>query len=118
MCKCNQAFHKSPFSFGPLPALLALVLWACPTSGFSPFASIKRVVVTSSFASVAANGKPLTPDVVVGETWFSDFVYCGSRENFSLRSTRLLLEAQSCYRASTTEIVTRFCEIKPSFRTV
>ncbi|GLU03753.1 hypothetical protein SLE2022_209360 [Rubroshorea leprosula] len=34
--------------------------------------SIKRVVVTSSVAAVAYNGKPLTPDVVVDETWFSD----------------------------------------------
>ncbi|KAK6261013.1 hypothetical protein SCA6_015487 [Theobroma cacao] len=34
--------------------------------------SIKRVVITSSLASVIYNGKPLTPDVVVDETWFSD----------------------------------------------
>lgn len=36
MCKCNQAFHKSPFS-DKEPAWLALLLWACPTSWFSPF---------------------------------------------------------------------------------
>ncbi|KAL6622588.1 hypothetical protein ACP70R_032467 [Stipagrostis hirtigluma subsp. patula] len=34
-------------------------------------ASIKRVVVTSSMAAVAYNGKPRTPDVIVDETWFS-----------------------------------------------
>ncbi|KAL4364226.1 hypothetical protein GQ457_04G033000 [Hibiscus cannabinus] len=34
--------------------------------------SIKRVVMTASIASVLYNGKPLTPDVVVDETWFSD----------------------------------------------
>ncbi|KAI5004740.1 hypothetical protein ZWY2020_031983 [Hordeum vulgare] len=34
-------------------------------------ASIKRVIVTSSMAVVAYNGKPRTPDVVVDETWFS-----------------------------------------------
>ncbi|KAG8051752.1 hypothetical protein GUJ93_ZPchr0001g29261 [Zizania palustris] len=34
-------------------------------------ASIKRVVITSSIAAVAYNGKPRTPDVVVDETWFS-----------------------------------------------
>ncbi|GLT66317.1 hypothetical protein SLA2020_386870 [Shorea laevis] len=34
--------------------------------------SIRRVVVTSSVAAAAYNGKPLTPDVVVDETWFSD----------------------------------------------
>ncbi|KAF2319621.1 hypothetical protein GH714_017647 [Hevea brasiliensis] len=37
---------------------------------------IKRVVVTSSIATVLFNGKPLTPDVVVDETWFSDPAFC------------------------------------------
>ncbi|KAK8702711.1 hypothetical protein V6N13_021052 [Hibiscus sabdariffa] len=31
--------------------------------------SIKRVVMTASISSVLYNGKPLTPDVVVDETW-------------------------------------------------
>lgn len=38
--------------------------------------SIKRVVMTSSMAAVIFNGRPLTPDVVVDETWFSDPVFC------------------------------------------
>ena len=38
--------------------------------------SVKRVVVTSSMASVAFNGKPLAPDVLVDESWFSDPVFC------------------------------------------
>ncbi|KAJ0037736.1 hypothetical protein Pint_23949 [Pistacia integerrima] len=38
--------------------------------------SVKRVVVTSSIASVLFNGKPLNPDVVVDETWFSDPAIC------------------------------------------
>ncbi|KAK2970077.1 hypothetical protein RJ640_006550 [Escallonia rubra] len=38
--------------------------------------SVKRVVVTSSIVSVILNGKPLTPDVVVDETWFSDAKLC------------------------------------------
>ena len=38
--------------------------------------SIKRVIITSSMASVTLNGKPLIPDVVVDETWFSDRVTC------------------------------------------
>lgn len=38
--------------------------------------SVKRVVVTSSMAAVAYNGKPLTPDVTVDETWFSDPEVC------------------------------------------
>ncbi|KAL9250022.1 Phenylacetaldehyde reductase-like protein [Drosera capensis] len=36
------------------------------------FPSIKRVVLTSSVASVAYNRRPLTPEVVVDETWWSD----------------------------------------------
>jgi hypothetical protein len=39
-------------------------------------ASIKRVVVTSSMAAVAYNGKPKTPDVVVDETCFSSADFC------------------------------------------
>lgn len=38
--------------------------------------SVKRAVVTSSLAAVAYSGKPLTPDVVVDETWFSSPDYC------------------------------------------
>jgi len=39
-------------------------------------ASIKKVVVTSSVAAVAYNGKPRTPEVIVDETWFSDPQIC------------------------------------------
>ncbi|XP_062115479.1 phenylacetaldehyde reductase-like [Humulus lupulus] len=38
--------------------------------------SVKKVIITSSMAAVLINGKPLTPDVVVDETWFSDPVLC------------------------------------------
>ncbi|PON74288.1 NAD(P)-binding domain containing protein [Parasponia andersonii] len=38
--------------------------------------SIKRVVITSSIARVIYNGKTLTPDVEVDETWISDPVIC------------------------------------------
>ena len=38
--------------------------------------SIKRVIVTSSMAAVMFNKKPLTPDVVIDEMWFSDPVAC------------------------------------------
>lgn len=38
--------------------------------------SIKRVVLTSSIAAVAYNGKPRTPDVVVDESWFSSPEFC------------------------------------------
>ncbi|KAK1369306.1 cinnamoyl-CoA reductase 1-like [Heracleum sosnowskyi] len=42
--------------------------------------SIKRVVITSSMASVMITGKPLKPDVVVDETWFSSPVLCEEQE--------------------------------------
>ena len=38
--------------------------------------SIKRVVITSSMAAVAFNGKLLAPDVIIDETWFSDAAFC------------------------------------------
>ncbi|KAK3038785.1 hypothetical protein RJ639_027372 [Escallonia herrerae] len=38
--------------------------------------SVKRVVVTSSMTAVILNSKPLRPDVVVDETWFSDAEFC------------------------------------------
>lgn len=38
--------------------------------------SVKKVVMTSSMAAVAYNGKPMAPDVVVDETWFSDPDLC------------------------------------------
>ena len=38
--------------------------------------SIKRVVITSSMAAVAFNGKPLARDVVIDETWFSNAAVC------------------------------------------
>ena len=34
------------------------------------------MVLTSSIAAVAYNGKPRTPDVVVDETWFTDPDVC------------------------------------------
>ncbi|XP_015953672.1 phenylacetaldehyde reductase [Arachis duranensis] len=47
------------------------VLQACVKSQ-----SVKRVVLTSSMAAVTFNGRPLTPEVVVDETWFSDPELC------------------------------------------
>lgn len=38
--------------------------------------SVRRVVLTSSMAAVAYNGKPRTPEVIVDETWFSDPDFC------------------------------------------
>lgn len=38
--------------------------------------SVRRVVLTSSVAAVAFNGKPRTPEVVVDDTWWSDPDFC------------------------------------------
>ncbi|KAL5762665.1 hypothetical protein ACOSP7_018929 [Xanthoceras sorbifolium] len=38
--------------------------------------SVKRVIFTSSMAAVMFNRKPLNPDTVVDETWFSDPEFC------------------------------------------
>ncbi|KAK6928777.1 NAD-dependent epimerase/dehydratase, partial [Dillenia turbinata] len=38
--------------------------------------SVKRVVITSSLASVVCSGKALTSDAVFDETWYSDPVFC------------------------------------------
>ncbi|MED6199533.1 hypothetical protein PIB30_076813 [Stylosanthes scabra] len=47
------------------------VLESCAKS-----ASVKRVVLTSSFAAVTHNRKPKDPTVIVDETWFADPDYC------------------------------------------
>ena len=49
-------------------------------------ASIKKVVVTSSVAAVAYNGKPRTPEVIVDETWFSDPQICEKNQVLYHRS--------------------------------
>lgn len=38
--------------------------------------SLKRVVLTSSMAAVLFSERPLGPDLVVDETWFSDPAFC------------------------------------------
>ncbi|KAH7865909.1 hypothetical protein Vadar_013001 [Vaccinium darrowii] len=55
--------------------------------------SIKRVVVTSSIASVAFNNRPKNPDVVIDETWFSDPVYCEQSKLFYHLSKTLAEDA-------------------------
>ncbi|KAF7069446.1 hypothetical protein CFC21_075076 [Triticum aestivum] len=56
-------------------------------------ASIKRVIVTSSMAAVAYNGKPRTPDVVVDETWFSSPEVCEKNKQWYVLSKTLAEEA-------------------------
>lgn len=55
--------------------------------------SVKRVVVTSSIAAVAYNGKPRTPEVVVDETWFSNADFCKEMKMWYVVSKTLAEEA-------------------------
>ncbi|KAM6594628.1 hypothetical protein CsatA_002331 [Cannabis sativa] len=55
--------------------------------------SVKRVVITSSFASVLLNGRELTSDVVVDETWFSDPILCQNLKLYYPLSKTLAEEA-------------------------
>ncbi|BFG20277.1 hypothetical protein CerSpe_065510 [Prunus speciosa] len=57
------------------------------------FATVKRVVLTSSTAAVIFNGRPLTPDVVVDETWFSDPFVCENLKQWYVLSKSLAEEA-------------------------
>ncbi|CAN1158282.1 Phenylacetaldehyde reductase [Linum perenne] len=55
--------------------------------------SIKRVVLTSSIAAVAYNGKPRTPEVVLDETWFSNPDFCRESKLWYVVSKTLAEEA-------------------------
>ncbi|CAM8949662.1 unnamed protein product [Rhodiola kirilowii] len=55
--------------------------------------SLKRVVLTSSIAAVAYNGKPRTPEVVVDETWFSNPDVCKEMKLWYVISKTLAEEA-------------------------
>ncbi|XP_057453943.1 cinnamoyl-CoA reductase CAD2 [Lotus japonicus] len=55
--------------------------------------TLKRVVLTSSIAAVAYNGKPRTPDVVVDETWFTDPVLNREAKMWYVLSKTLAEEA-------------------------
>ncbi|XP_028758780.1 cinnamoyl-CoA reductase 1-like [Neltuma alba] len=79
---CEGVFHTaSPCYFDPIDPQTELidpavegtlnVLRSCAKSS-----NAKRAVLTSSFAAVTHTGKPLTPDVVVDETWFSSPDIC------------------------------------------
>ncbi|KAK9735964.1 hypothetical protein RND81_04G241700 [Saponaria officinalis] len=55
--------------------------------------TIKRVVVTSSMAAVAYNGKPRTSDVVVDESWFSNPDLCRESKMWYVLSKTLAEDA-------------------------
>ncbi|KAK8693356.1 hypothetical protein V6N13_070941 [Hibiscus sabdariffa] len=55
--------------------------------------TIRRVVLTASIVSVLYNENPLTPDVVVDETWFSDSSFCVKNKHWYMASKTLAEEA-------------------------
>ncbi|XP_054798779.1 phenylacetaldehyde reductase-like isoform X1 [Prosopis cineraria] len=87
---CHGVFHTaSPVVYGVKdpqtelidPAVKGTlnVLKSC-----SKTSSTKRVVLTSSMAAVLCNGKTLSPEVIIDETWFSDPDICkGYGEHWS-----------------------------------
>ncbi|GMH30457.1 hypothetical protein Nepgr_032300 [Nepenthes gracilis] len=62
-------------------------------SSCAKFASVKRVVLTSSMAAVEYNGRPRTPGVVVDESWFSDPEVCKEAKMWYLLAKTLAEEA-------------------------
>ncbi|XP_071709416.1 phenylacetaldehyde reductase-like [Rutidosis leptorrhynchoides] len=62
-------------------------------SSCSKVPSIKRVVLTSSVAALLYNGLPLTPEVVVDETWFSNQQFCRETKMWYPLSKTLAEEA-------------------------
>jgi nucleoside-diphosphate-sugar epimerase len=88
---CETVFHTaSPFYHNvkdPKAELLdPAVKGTLNVLGSCKKASIKKVVVTSSIAAVAYNGKPRTPEVIVDETWFSDPQICEKNQVLYHRS--------------------------------
>lgn len=55
--------------------------------------SVRKVVLTSSIAAVAYNGKPRTPEVVVDETWWSNADFCKEMKMWYVLSKTLAEEA-------------------------
>ncbi|XP_021732077.1 cinnamoyl-CoA reductase 1-like [Chenopodium quinoa] len=93
---CDGVFHTATplilFSTNPEeeviePAVMGTlnVLASCIKTG----SSVKRVIFTSSTAAVVHNGRPLTNETVVDETWFSSPEGCKARkgECYSLSKT-------------------------------
>ncbi|GMH30322.1 hypothetical protein Nepgr_032165 [Nepenthes gracilis] len=62
-------------------------------SSCAKYASVKRVVLTSSTAAVEFNGRPRTPEVVVDESWFSDPEVCKETKIWYLVAKTLAEEA-------------------------
>nr|GMC86440.1 cinnamoyl-CoA reductase 1-like [Ipomoea batatas] len=96
---CDGVFHTaSPVTFSPLATKAELVdpavkgtlnvLGSCVRTP-----SVKRVVVTSSTASILIKENPISPDDVVDETWFSDKEYVEENKQWYILSKILAEEA-------------------------
>ncbi|XP_075645804.1 phenylacetaldehyde reductase-like [Castanea sativa] len=93
---CQGVFHTAspviltandPQIIDPVVKGTLNVLRSC-----AKFPSIKRVIVTSSMASITFNKKPLTLDVVIDETWFSDPVACEESKQWYMLAKTLAEE--------------------------
>ncbi|GMH30461.1 hypothetical protein Nepgr_032304 [Nepenthes gracilis] len=98
---CEGVFHTaSPVTVhvkDPQPELLdpAVKGMLNVLSSCEKFASVKRVVLTSSVAAIEYNGRPQTPKVVVDESWFSDPEVCKEAKMWYLLAKTLAEEAAS-----------------------
>ncbi|CAN6561767.1 unnamed protein product [Malus baccata var. baccata] len=96
---CQGVFHTaSPVQFSVTDPQAELVEPAVKGTlnvlkSCAKFPTVKRVVLTSSMASVSVNGKPLTSDVVLDETWYSDPLVCEKNERWYALSKTLAEEA-------------------------
>ncbi|XP_051146350.1 phenylacetaldehyde reductase-like [Andrographis paniculata] len=70
-------------------------------------ASLKRVIITSSMASVMFNYNPLGPDVVVDESWYSDTAFCrDKKEWYALSKTLAETAAREFSEANGLDLIT------------
>ncbi|XP_006365623.1 cinnamoyl-CoA reductase 1-like isoform X1 [Solanum tuberosum] len=96
---CEGVFHTaSPFYLGvkdPQAELIdpALKGTLNVLESVAKTPSVRRVVLTSSVAAVAFNGKPRTPEVVVDETWWSDPDFCRESQLWYVLSKTLAEDA-------------------------
>ncbi|XP_021729010.1 tetraketide alpha-pyrone reductase 1-like isoform X2 [Chenopodium quinoa] len=95
---CEGVFHTaSPVVFSPKdpqvdlldPAIKGTlnILASC-----KKFPAVRRVVLTSSMATSTFTSRPLTPDVVVDETWFSDPELCKGSDMMYYVLSKVLAE--------------------------
>ncbi|TKY75033.1 Tetraketide alpha-pyrone reductase 1 [Spatholobus suberectus] len=96
---CHAVFHTaSPFYYDVKDPHVELldpavkgtlnVLKSCVNSPL-----LKRIILTSSFAAVAFNGKPRNPDVIIDDTWFSDPNFCRESKMWYILSKTLAEDA-------------------------